>query len=524
MYILIDAVYKSKLNRLWAFIPFVLTIALTNNYNFPFSVIVSIAFLLAILLLMTKTAKGIVSSLLLFTFGAIAVYWVAGSGFMLLFSIASLFISLPLKHCCRAGFSVYILAFAFLFPLLASNYLVAVAFIYQYFWFYAPKAWFMRYEPSIIFVFCLASIPISLAATNVIAVFMKGKIRTETKPFIEIVKVSIAFLIVMAVALFSHYSTFNSDAKKIIKADYYCYKGNAEETAKAATSLKQYNFAANLNFNLVMSKTGKLTENFFSFMQIKGTESLHPDIEFASELSFIASDFYYDLGFISEARHWSYESLVFYPYSIRAMQNLVKIHLITGEYKAAERMLKTLEKGLICQKFVQEYTPFINDTMLILKDPELMEKRSFIPAEGELNRTIDGRFQELLEANENNKKAFEYLMLYYLVDGQPDNFIELYKKAGKYFEKTPDIYEEALLMFAKRTGKPLPFDIRISAETQNRYNSFVQQLEKYKGKTRQARNAMYADYGKTYMYFLQFVYPNILEPEIISDEDDYPAI
>jgi hypothetical protein len=501
-----------------------LTIALANNYNFPLSVIVSIAFLLLILMLMTKAAIGIISSLLLFTFGSIAVYWLAGSGFMMLFSIASLFINLPLKRWQRTGFSAFILVFAFLFPLMVSNYLVAVAFKYQYLWFYAPKAWFMRYEPSILFVFYLALIPILPAFANFVKAFGKSKPIRKTKPFLEIVKTSIALLIVMAVALFSHISTFNLDAKKIIKADYYCYKGNAEETAKAATSMKDYNFAANLNYNLVMSKTGKLTDQFFSFMQIRGTEALHPDVEFASELSFISSDFYFDLGFISEARHWAYESLVFYPYSLRAMQNLVKIHLVTGEYKAAERMLKTLDKGLLDQKFVREYMPYIIDTTLIANCPELMQKRNFIPGERELNRTIEGRFLELIEANNNNKKAYEYLMLFYLIDNQMENFSELYKSAGLYFDKMPGVYEEALLMFAGRSGKPLMPGIKISNETQSRYNSFMQQLENYKGKTRQARNNLYAEFGKTYLYFLQFVYPNILEPEIISDEEDYPAI
>jgi len=206
------------------------------------------------------------------------------------------------------------------------------------------------------------------------------------------------------------------------------------------------------------------------------------------------------------------------------MQNLVKIHLVTGEFKAAERTLKTLEKGVIDHKFVSEYLPYITDTTLVATNRELMEKRSFIPAERELNPSIDGRFRELLEANSNNKKAYEYLMLFYMLDAQLENFVRLYKDSGKHFDKTPAIYEEALLMYAARTGQPLPADIRISAETQRRYNSFKQKLEQYKGKTRLARNALYAEYGKTYLYFLQFVYPNIIKSEIINDEDNYPAI
>ena len=523
--LIINSISNNKLNRFWAYIPLVCTIPLANNYNFQFSIIVSVAFLLLMLLVIQKYGKGIISSLLIFTIGAFAVYWFAGSGYMMLFSVSALFVSRTQKRWEKVAYLLYIPAFAFLFPLLISNYGVAIAFKDQYFYFFAPKAWFMRYEPSIIYSIFLLYIPILLAIVQLVAFIpLKRNKAVTPKPGVSIIKASLAILFVILFSIFSHFLTYNHDVKRIVQADYFCYKNNAEKTANTATSTYKYDFSANLNYNLVMSKTGQLTDNFFSFMQIKGTEALHPDIEFASELSFISSDYYYNLGFISEARHWAYESLVFYPYSIRAMQNLVKIHLILGEYKAAERTLKTLEKGLIDKKFVREYLPYINDTTLIYENSELMEKRSFISAARELNPGIDGRFKELLEANSNNKKAYELLMLFYLVDAKLENLVELYKDAGKYFEKTPAVYEEALLMYPERTGQNLPSEIKISAETQKRYNSFVQQLELYKGKTRLARNSLYPEFGKTYMYFLKFAYPNIIETEIISDEDDYPAI
>jgi len=292
MYCLIDSVYNSELNRIWALVPFILTIALTNNYNFPFSIIVSIAFLLLMLLILTKVVKGILSSFLLYTVGAIAVYYFTGSGYLLLFSVSALFVSTPLKRWAKVAYILYIPIFAFLFPLFASNFLFAVSLKHQYFWFYTPKAWFMMYQPSAIFIIYLISIPVLPAAANSIAVFRRRKTTGKSKSGMPILKTGLTFSMVLAVAFLSHFTTFNSDAKKIVEADYYCYQDNAGKTAKAATSLKDYNFPANLNYNLVMSKTGRLTENFFSFLQIKGTEALHPDVEFASELSFIAAEFY----------------------------------------------------------------------------------------------------------------------------------------------------------------------------------------------------------------------------------------
>ena len=524
MFVLLQSVFKGDLNRVWALIPIFLAIELANNYNFPFSIVVSIAFLLSVLVLLTKAGNGIISRFLLYTIGAISIYYFSGSGYLILFSVSALFISQPLKRWIQAAYSIYIVTFAFMIPFLATNFLFAVSLKNQYLWFYPAKVWFRSYDPTEIFIFYIVSVPFLLAGANVIAFLQSKKINLHPKSGKLVSETTLAFFIVFAIAFHSHYETYNSDAKKIVEADFYCYHNMAEETAKAAATLKDYSFAANVNYNLVLSKTGKITENFFGFFQIKGTEALYPDVEFASELSFIASDFYYDLGFISEARHWAYETLVFYPHSIRAMQNLVKIHLVTGEYKAAKRTLNTLEKGLIGQPFVKEFRPYAADTSLVATNPELMEKRSFIPIESELNPSIEGRFRELLESNSNNKKAYEFLMLNYLLDARLEKFSGLFNQSGKYFDKTPAIYEEALLVKATRTNQPLSADIHISAETEKRYNNFMQRLNEYKGKTRQARNDLYAEYGKTYMYFLQFVYPNIIETEIIDNADDYPAI
>ncbi len=524
MFQLLNSVCKSKLNRIWSLIPFSLTIILSNNYNFPFSVIVSVFFLLLILLVMVKTGKNIITGILIFTFGAVAVYWFAGSGYLLLFSVASLFTMSSVKKWAKIAYTFYVPVFTILFLMLASNFLFAVSLENQFLWFYEPKAWFMNYKPSPVFIIYLVSIPLLLAAGKGFALFQKRKKEDSQKSESKILPNFVALFTVFAIAGFSHFTTFNSDAKKIVEADYYCYKINAKKTAKAATPLKEYNFSANLNYNLAISKTGNLTENFFGFLQIKGAEALQPDVEFASQLSFVATDFYYDLGFISEARHWAYESLVFYPYSIRAMQSLVKIHLVTREYKAAEKMLRILEKGVVSRNFVNEFTPYVTDTSLVATNKELMEKRSFIPSECELNPSIDGRFREMLAANSNNKMAFELLMLFYLVNADAENFSAMVVNAPDYFSQTPAVYEEALLMFSARTGQLIPENMIISDETQNRYNSFVQKLEQYKGKTRLARNALYAEYGKTYLYFLQFIYPNILEPEIVTDQNEYPAI
>lgn len=521
---LLNSVSKNKLNSIVALIPFSITIILAGNYFFPLSVIISVIFLLLMLFILAKAGKNLISGLVIFAISGMAIYWFAGSGYLLVFAATSFFTKTLQKKWMKVLYITFIAVFSILLLTIAAKYIFPVSLKNEYFWFFAQKPWFLSYTPNVVFILYLASIPVLTTVVRGIAIFETLKKKENQKIELRILRAVIVFVFVSGISVSAHFITFNADTKKIIEADYYCYNANIKKTVKAATTLKEYNFSANLNYNLVLSKTGNLTDNFFGFVQIKGIEALQPDVEFASQLSFIATEFYYNLGYISEARHWAYESLVFYPYSTRAMQNLVKIHLVTGEYKAAERMLRTLEKGLTGHSFVNEFMPYILDTTHVTTNKELMEKRSFIPAEKELNPAINGRLKELLLANSSNKKAYEFLMLFYLLNADSENFTSLYANSANYFEKTPAVYEEALLAFSARTGQPLPENMIISTETQNRYNSFIQNLEQYKGKTRLARNALFADYGKTYLYFLQFVYPNIRDSEIVNDEDEYPAI
>ena len=520
---LMNCIYKRMLNVFWALIPLGFAVVLTNNYNFPFSITISMVVVLLPVLLLAKKGKSLISKLVCYTSGAVFVYYFTGSGYMLLYSILALFFSINMKEWRSLIIIAYILGFTFVIPLLASGSVFAIPVDNKYLYFFPPKLYFMAYEPSSLFYIFLLSVPVLLAIAVIMARFQTGKISLKKSVPTRIVGLS-AFVTILLIAFFSHKATFNSDAKKIVATDYYCYVNHADKTARAATSLKDYSFAANLNYNLAMSKTGALNDRFFDFFQIAGTDALHPDVAFSSEMLFIAADFYYDLGYISEARHCAYESLVNYPYSPRALQNLVKIHLITGEYKAAERCLNILSKGLIDRNLVNDYSPYIKDTALIRTHEEIMEKRSFIPAEKELSPFIDQRFQELLEANDKNKRAYEYLMLYYLLDSQLDRFMELYKDAGEYFQKPVDIYEEAILMFGEMNQIPVKSQYQISPPTQARFNEFSRTVKQYEGNTKLARNNLYVTMGKSYMYYLRFIYPRIVKPEIVKESDEEPSI
>ncbi len=523
-FLLLKNISRSSLMPAFALIPFVFSIALANNYNLPFSIEVSVLLILAVLLIMVRFSKGILSMLLIYIPGALIIYYIAGSGYFLLFSFTAALLSFKLKTRERLIFLLFLAAFAFVVPYTAAKFIFAIPPKQQFFYFFTPNVFFIKYKPSVVFWAYLLSIPVLVIVGLILKWFeikCSDKNKTPKKPVIPAV---IILVLTVGLAVLGHYFSFQPDEKKKAAADYYCYTNNPEKTAINAKSLKEYNFKANVNYNLVMSKTGQLTEKAFEFLQITGSDAIHPDVEFQAEMSFVAADFYYNLGFITEARHWAYETLGFFPYNRRTMQLLVKIHLVTGEYVAARQYLDLLKSGFGSKKFIHEFEPVTIDTTLFGNYPELVEKRSFIPAEDELNPSIEARFKQLLASNPQNKKAFEFLMLYYLLESDAEKFVELYKNAHQYFDKTPVVYEEALLTFGKLYELPEISQFQISAATKTRFDEFNKIREQHRNSTRMARNILYKEFGGSYFYFREFVYPNIIKPDIVDDDSDYPAI
>ncbi|MCF8378040.1 MAG: DUF6057 family protein [Bacteroidales bacterium] len=512
---LLNVIYKSRFNIIWALAIMSFALILTSNYKFPFSIIISAEAVLLVLLFLVKFGMKPIYFVLIYSLSASFLYYFSGSGYMFIFSASALVLTTKFHFRKSLITAAFIITFSYLTPQFAWNFIFPIPPNQKYFYLFAPKLDFMAYTESAIFYVFLLSIIILVIWGRLACTFQnKFKLNDVSEKQLSI----LAFLLLFSASFYSHNYSYQSDAKKMVASDYYCYTNNVEKTTQAARNMKNYNFMANMNYNIAINRAGKLTEDFFKFFQISGTDAVHPDNQFFSEVSFISADFYYDLGYISEARHWAYESLVFYPFSIRTLQILVKIHLITGEYKAAEEYLNILKQGVLDRDFVKKYLPYVKDTSLISSNREILEKRSSSPAEHELNPFIEERFKELLGVNPKNKTAYEYLMLYYLLDAQLANFLELYEKVGDYFSKPVAIYEEALLMYGAVFQVSITeYDIR--PETRARFDDFIQKINQFKGDQRGARNFLYKEYGQSYMYYLQFLYPRILKPEIIKKDD-----
>jgi hypothetical protein len=168
--------------------------------------------------------------------------------------------------------------------------------------------------------------------------------------------------------------------------------------------------------------------------------------------------------------------------------------------------------------------PYIEDASLVSSNAEFMKKRAYMPAEQELSPYVNQRFRDLLEANRGNKLAYECLMLYNLLDGQLEPFAELYGEVGNYFSEPVGVYEEAILIYDRLTLSDSTTRHKVSQAALDRYGEFSRLAQQYEGDQNLARKVLYHEMGQSYMYYLGFLYPRIVKPEVVNEEYDEAPI
>jgi hypothetical protein len=114
-----------------------------------------------------------------------------------------------------------------------------------------------------------------------------------------------------------------------------------------------------------------------------------------------------------------------------------------------------------------------------------------------------------LHQNRTNRVAFEYLMAYYLLTADLDNFVHYVRGARIFnYSEIPTHYEEALVLAQKLKGAPLAIpDIngkQPRAETIQRFERFNEQVALRSNDLQRAKIELVAEFGSTYWYYYTF--------------------
>ncbi len=212
-----------------------------------------------------------------------------------------------------------------------------------------------------------------------------------------------------------------------------------------------------------------------------------------------------DLGLINMAHKNYTECLEIYGPHPLILQRLALANLAKGHVDAARIYLGALNETLFHARWAQGYLARLADDPTLASDERLAQLRSlgmqadfptvFLPAERQ--------FQTLLDENEHNRMAFEYLMSSYMLTRELDKFVANLGRVDTFgYGPFPRHYEEAILVYAYTKREPVFLHGReIDPRAKQNIEQFSRTFSRH-GKNKQAAlRELATGFGDSYFFF-----------------------
>jgi hypothetical protein len=136
-------------------------------------------------------------------------------------------------------------------------------------------------------------------------------------------------------------------------------------------------------------------------------------------------------------------------------------------------------------------------------------KRRQMPSDAVSFIDINNRCYHLLQKDSTNRLAYETMMLHAMLGNRLDNVSKIYKRYGKPFnEKIPDAFAEAFMLIIGMSKDHDMTGYAVSREVQDRFFQFFNIVNKHKGNNKSARDELFSQYSRTYLFYLLYYSPS----------------
>ncbi|OHB64617.1 MAG: hypothetical protein A2Y77_09215 [Planctomycetes bacterium RBG_13_62_9] len=246
--------------------------------------------------------------------------------------------------------------------------------------------------------------------------------------------------------------------------------------------------------------TGRLGRDMFLYPQ-------HPDALLLTGQDRVLAywhkfDTLIDLGLVNLAEKDLTECLETYGEHPLILERLALVNMVKGKTGAARIYLGALRKTLFHHKWASDYLARLDADPTLSNDPEIQRLRAQC-----LRKDSTAGFyvtemllSTLVEQGGGNRMAYEYLMSWYMLNGQLPRFVQNVTKLSEFgYTDVPPLYQEAAVIYAYGTRKPVP--LVASPDAQRRIEHFSSIVNKY-GRNRDAAFAELArDYAGSYLFY-----------------------
>lgn len=258
--------------------------------------------------------------------------------------------------------------------------------------------------------------------------------------------------------------------------------------------------------NIALCETGRLNDLLFHFPQTEDGSTLFLKWEIVGEILRRGCYFYYTVGMINEAHRWAFEYMVMKGLTPEGLIMLIKTELINGNHRIAEIYNNILKRTLSYRDEAAEFEKLLFNDEAIDSHPGLGQKRQ-LKVKTDFFSITDDPFinvERTIAFDSLNRKAFEYKLAYLMLTKDYLGITGEWRNLGRYgFTRIPAHIEEAgmMIMILNNTSLPPAGNLRISSDTETRFNRFLRTFEAFGTDLKAAEPALRQQFGNTFWYW-----------------------
>jgi hypothetical protein len=313
---------------------------------------------------------------------------------------------------------------------------------------------------------------------------------------------SCLLFVVSGVAAFFSYS---NEEKAVFAVDYYVHHRMWPQVLRAARRCPT-NFFVIHAANQALYHTGRLGYDLLRWPQNFST--LFMISEGASSIYWKRFQAVLDLGSINSAEHLLVNSMENLGERPQILKQLALVNMVKADTASARVYLGALSKTLFCADWAKNYLTKLENDPNLSTDERIQHLRSVAMDKKHDSTTFETEYLllALLDTNRHNRMAFEYLMAWYLLNGQPEKVVQNLHRLDDFdYTRIPRLYEEAILVYVAKTQKELDMrGRRFSPESLQRFRGFVQIFNRYEANNQAAINELAGDYGDSLFFYLAY--------------------
>jgi len=347
-------------------------------------------------------------------------------------------------------------------------------------------------------VYVIYALPIAIALLASLSRLIKNTTPKSKTTF----KKTIVLATILTIALTATSLTYDKKQKAFFAIDYYSYHKNWQKVLDYAKKLP-CNFFAVHHATAALYHTGRLNEDMFKYTQ-------HPDALLFTDnktlsTSLTSFNVYLDLGIINLAEHYLARNISYLGEHGIFLQRLAWINMIKGNTETAKTFLTALTKTLFHKQWATKQLKAIKDDPSLANNEQIQSARKNMLHKNVDMATIthEDFLTYLLEANPENKMAFDYLMAWYIITKGTDKFITYLDQMPNFgYKKLPIVYQLAILMHTYETRKDVDMQgYEISHETTEYAKQLYTLMKQYFGNEQLQLKVLNEKYGDSYIYY-----------------------